>query len=89
MKKPPTLKFVVVEVVHVARLLWRDYGRQSLLICKDFRFLGLPLMFPTGNEGECLFIDHSTYMYYASWPVNAPLQIQYTFASLRGSKSAL
>ena len=34
---------------------------------------------PTSNEGDCLFIDCSTYMYYSSWPVSAPVQIQYTF----------
>ena len=27
------------------------------LIRKDCRFLGFPHMIPTGNEGECLFID--------------------------------
>ena len=37
---------------------------------------------PTSNEGECLFIDSSTVMYYASWPVSAPVQIQYKFKSL-------
>ena len=52
--------------------------------------------FPTGNEGDCIFyqkhitysgwyasdfIDHSVYMYYASWSVSTPVQIHYMFAS--------
>ena len=70
------------------RLIWRgNLTRKRLTVVilsvrKDFRFLGFPLMFLTGNEGECLFIDGSTYMFYASWPVSAPVQIQYTFTSL-------
>ena len=61
-----------IKIVHEARLLWRvNLTRKRLttvillLVHKDFPFLD---MFPTGTEGECLFIDRSTYIYYTSWP---------------------
>ena len=70
-------------------LAWKSYLTRKrltavilLLVRKDFPCLGFPHMIPTSNEGECLLIDCSTYMYYASWPVSAPVQIQYTFKSL-------
>ena len=52
-----------------------------LLVHNDSRCLGFLHMFPTGNEGDCIFYRHSAYMYYASWPVSTPVQIQYMFAS--------
>ena len=51
-----------------------------LLVPNDFRFLGFSFIFPTSNEGQCFFIDRSTNMYYASWPISAPAQSQNTFA---------
>ena len=61
---PSILKFSQIGNLGVqeARLLWRgNLSRKRtyaviLLVRKDFRFLGFPHMFPTGNEGECLFI---------------------------------
>ena len=61
---PGILKFSQIGSlrVHEARLLWRgNLTRKGsyaviLLVPKDFRLLGFPHMFPTGNKGKCLFI---------------------------------